>query len=135
MFKNGNTVVKYLILKKMAEVSFSIKDVTVSDNQEQPSLLLEKLSVSGALSIIATYLIDQIHDKAGFPKVEWISLYNWKYDHTSKRGKFRLSFHIKRTFYCSDIESSQKDYIDINFIYSDKVLKGYGQYVNWEINN
>ena len=134
MFKIGNTVVKYLILKKMAEVSFNIKNITISEIESQTSLLLEKVSVCGALETLANYIIDQIHDKAGFPEVEWIELYNWNFDNTSNRGKFRISFHIKRTFYCSDIKSSQKDYIDINFIYSDKVIQGYGQYIIWESN-
>lgn len=119
----------------MTKVSFSVKSRAASENLDKGIFILEELKEGKALDVVSEYIIDQIRDKAGSPTIQWVSLDKWNYNHKTHEGKFRLYFNIVRTFYCSDIESAQRDYIDIEFSYNNSLINGSGRYCSWEVND
>lgn len=57
------------------------------------------------------------------------------YKSSINKGKFRLTFDIERQYCCSDIQSTNSDYIDFDFQIKAQELKAQAKYLAWEVND
>lgn len=84
---------------------------------------------------LKSYIFDKLDNKDGSPEITELKTANFKYDVDKGAGSFRLTFLVSRRFCCSDVSSSNQDYIDFTFQLENSYLTGRASYFDWTLNN
>jgi len=94
-----------------------------------------KLAPDNTINDLKSYIFDKLENKDGSPEISELKTANFKYDIDKRAGSFRLSFLVSRRFCCSEVDSSNHDYIDVTFQLENSHILGRASYFDWTLNN
>jgi len=114
---------------KVAVPSFLFN--SIADN---PNVLIDLLGEQ-QIGILKARIVELLVDLDGAPEVVDLKILEFKYDEIQSKGSFRLTFRISRTFCCSDISAANDDYVDFKFEFENELLRAYGNFFQWTLDN
>lgn len=122
---------KSITMKESNHFNFSMDNITEVQLLSNPQLIVEELENLP----FKEYLFDNLSTKDGAPTFSDLKTINLRFDSKEKKGKFRITFAIDRTYCCSDTQSSMTDYADFDFHFKDDIFSATTHYFVWELNN